>query len=148
MIRQAITKAPLTNATPVEIYAMNEAYAVVQRWAETFNAGEPDAVAALYAPDATIWGTLAQKLTTRPADIRSYFIESARAGLKVKLGEHAASLIFETCAVDAGDYQFARRTDGQTALFPARYSFVLVKQNGGWMIAHQHSSFLPKPIGG
>ena len=38
----------------------------------------------------------------------------------------------------------ARRTDKH---FP-RYSFVLVKLNGAWMIAHQHSSFLPKPIGG
>ena len=137
----------LINATLVEIYAMNEAYAVVQRWAETFNAGEPDAVAALYAPDATIWGTLAQELTTKPADIRTYFIEAARAGLRVKMGEHASSLISQTSAIDAGDYEFTRITDGQTALFPARYSFVLVKQNGAWMIAHQHSSFLPKPIG-
>jgi|SRR4030088_2633244 uncharacterized protein (TIGR02246 family) len=127
---------------------MAEAYEIVKRWAEIFNAGEPDAVAALYAPDATIWGTLGQKLTTKPADIRTYFIEAARAGLKVKLGEHVSSLISETSAVDAGDYEFARATGGQTALFPARYSFVLVKQNGAWMIAHQHSSFLPKPIGG
>jgi uncharacterized protein (TIGR02246 family) len=126
---------------------MSEAYETVKRWAETFNAGEPDAVAALYAPDATIWGTLGQKLTTKPADIMTYFIEAARAGLKVKLGEHVSSLISETSAVDAGDYEFARITGGQTALFPARYSFVLVKQNGVWMIAHQHSSFLPKPAG-
>jgi hypothetical protein len=37
---------------------------------------------------------------------------------------------------------------GQTALLPARYSFVLVKQSGEWLIAHQHSSFLPEPMGG
>jgi uncharacterized protein (TIGR02246 family) len=127
---------------------MNEAYAVVQRWAETFNAGEPDVVAALYAPDATIWGTLGQKLTTGPADITTYFAEAARAGLKVKLGEHVLSPIAETNAVDAGEYEFARTMDAQTAWFPARYSFVLVKRNGARMIAHQHSSFLPKPIGG
>jgi uncharacterized protein (TIGR02246 family) len=127
---------------------MNEAYAVVQRWAETFNAGEPDAVAALYAPDATIWGTLGQKLTTGLTDITTYFAEAARAGLKVKLGEHVLSAMSQTSAVDAGAYEFARTTDAQTALFPARYSFVLLKQNGAWMIAHQHSSFLPKPIGG
>jgi uncharacterized protein (TIGR02246 family) len=126
---------------------MNEAYAVVQRWAEAFNAGEPDAVAALYLPDATIWGTLGQKLTTKPADITTYFAEAARAGLKVRLGAHVLSAMSQTNAVDAGEYEFARTTDAQTALFPARYSFVLLKQNGAWMIAHQHSSFLPKPIG-
>jgi len=32
--------------------------------------------------------------------------------------------------------------------FPARYSFVLAKQNGAWTIAHQHSSFMLKPAGG
>jgi hypothetical protein len=32
-------------------------------------------------------------------------------------------------------------------VFPARYSFVLAGQNGGWTIAHQHSSFMPKPGG-
>ena len=127
---------------------MNEAYAIVQRWAETFNAGEPDAVAALYAPDATIWGTLAQFLTTNPADIRAYFVEAARSGLRVELRPHVLSPISQTCAIVAGHYDFTRTADGKATTFPARYSFVLVKQNGAWMIAHQHSSFLPKPIGG
>jgi hypothetical protein len=58
---------------------MTEAYAVVERWGETFNEGDADAVARLYAPAATIWGTLGQHLTTSPADIRTYFIEAARA---------------------------------------------------------------------
>jgi uncharacterized protein (TIGR02246 family) len=150
MIRQVITKAPpslINEKMLLEIYAMSEAYAVVQRWAETFNAGEPDAVAALYAPDATIWGTLGQKLTTGLTDITTYFAEAARAGLKVKLGEHVLSPLSQISAVDAGEYEFTRTVDAQTALLPARYSFVLVKQSGVWMIAHQHSSFLPKPIG-
>jgi hypothetical protein len=73
---------------------MTEAYAVVERWGETFNEGDADAVARLYAPAATIWGTLGQHLTTSPADIRTYFIEAARAGLRVKLGPHILSPIF------------------------------------------------------
>jgi uncharacterized protein (TIGR02246 family) len=125
---------------------MSEAYTIVERWAEAFNDGEAAAVAALYAPEATVWGTLAQQLTTAPADIRTYFLDAARAGLRVKLGPHVLSPISETCAVDAGHYDFTRTTDGQT--FPGRYSFFLVKQGGKWTIAHQHSSFLPKPAGG
>jgi uncharacterized protein (TIGR02246 family) len=127
---------------------MNEASVIVERWGQFFNEGNADALAGLYAPGATIWGTLAQSLTTSAEDIRSYFVEAARAGLRVKLGEHVASEISETCAVDAGQYEFSRNADGQTMSFPARYSFVLVKQNGAWMIAHQHSSMLPKPAGG
>jgi uncharacterized protein (TIGR02246 family) len=125
---------------------MTEAYAVVERWAQTFNEGDADATATLYAPGATIWGTLGQHLTTSPTDIRTYFVEAARAGLRVRLQPHVLSPTSETCAIDAGHYEFTRTPDGQA--FPARYSFVLVKQNGAWMIAHQHSSLLPKPIGG
>ena len=124
---------------------MNEAYAILERWAQAFNEGDADAVAALYAPGATLWGTLGQYLTTSPADIRTYFADAARAGLGVKLGSHVLSPISETCAVDAGHYEFTRGPDGQ--IFPARYSFFLVKQDGAWRIAHQHSSIMPKPIG-
>jgi uncharacterized protein (TIGR02246 family) len=124
---------------------MNEAYAILERWAQAFNEGDADAVAVLYAPGATLWGTLGQYLTTSPADIRTYFAEAGRAGLRVKLGSHVLSPISETCAIDAGHYEFTRGPDGQ--IFPARYSFFLVKQDGKWMIAHQHSSIMPKPIG-
>jgi len=125
---------------------MKEAYAVVERWGEAFNAGNADAVASLYAPGATIWGTLAQYLTTSPADVRKYFFEAAQSGLRVKLGPHVLSPMSETCAIAAGHYEFTRTADGQK--FPARYSFFLVKQNGEWMMAHQHSSLVPKPVGG
>jgi hypothetical protein len=127
---------------------MNEAYVTVERWGQFFNEGNADAIAGLYAAGATIWGTLGQSLTISAGDIRNYFVEADRAGLKVKLADHVLSAISGTCAIDAGQYDFARTADGQTTIFPARYSFVLVKQNDGWMIARQHSSFLPKPAGG
>ena len=90
---------------------MGGPYVIVERWAETFNEGEPSAVAALYALGATIWGTLAQSLTTSPDDIETYFTQAARAGLKVKLGEHVSSLISEASAIDTGHYEFSRTTD-------------------------------------
>ncbi len=127
---------------------MNEAYVIVERWGQFFNEGNADAIASLYAPGATLWGTLGQSLTSSAGDIRGYFIEAVRAGLKVKLADHVLSASSGTCAIDAGQYDFARTADGQTTIFPARYSFVLVKQNDRWMIAHQHSSFLPTPPGG
>ena len=73
-----------------------------ERWEQAFNKGDATAVTALYAPGATIWGTLAQTLTTSPQAIETYFADAARAGLRVKLGEHVASRISETCVIDAG----------------------------------------------
>ena len=127
---------------------MNEAHCIVESWTQFFNEGNADAIASLYAPGATLWGTLGPSLTRSSGEIRSYFIEAARTGLKGKLAGHVLSAVSETCAIDAGQYDFARTADGQTTIIPARYSFVLVKQNASWMIAHQHSSFLPKPAGG
>ncbi|NVN85379.1 MAG: SgcJ/EcaC family oxidoreductase [Rhodopseudomonas sp.] len=126
---------------------MAEAYATLERWARGFNDGDASAVAALYAPDAVIWGTLAQTLTTTPQDIETYFVQAARAGLKTTLGQHVTSRISDACVVDAGHYDFTRVAGGQTAVIPARYSFVLLQRDGAWMIAHHHSSILPKPIG-
>lgn len=123
---------------------MDEAYAVVKRWEAAFNAGDADAVTALYAPSATLWGTLAQEMTISIADLRSYFQQAIRSGLKVGLGEHVLRPMTETGAIDCGHYEFSRTVDGKATAFPARYSFVLAQHNGAWAIAHQHSSFMPR----
>ena len=125
-----------------------EAYGVVEQWAEHFNDGNAAAAAALYAPGATLWGTLGQYVTTQPAEITSYFEGAFRSGLKVKLQPFTIHAVGTDGVVVASHYEFSRAVDGQTALFPARYSFVLTRHDGGWRIAHQHSSMLPKPPGG
>ncbi len=122
---------------------MDGADQVVKQWAENFNKGEAAAIAALYTPDATIWGTLGQYIATQPAEIRSYFDDAARAGLEVKLGACVIHPAGEASVIIAGHYDFSRMADGETAIFPARYTFVLVKRNDVWLIAHQHSSLMP-----
>ena len=126
---------------------MQELHAVVEQWAQKFNEGNAEATARLYSRGSTIWGTLAQRLITSGEEIKSYFMGAARAGFRVKLGEHVSSPISETSAIDAGHYEFSRTTHGEVSIFPARYTFLLVKQNDVWLIAHQHSSILPKPAG-
>ena len=126
---------------------MSEAYAVVERWADIFNAGDVAAIAALYAPEATIWGTLVQYLTTQPAEISDYFDASFRAGLKVKLQPFVIHAFGDDCVIVAGHYEFSRIADSEAATFPARYSFVLGRADGAWLIAHHHSSLVPRPVG-
>ena len=123
---------------------MREPYDTVREWERAFNGGVGDAVARLYTPDAVLWGTLARELTTSPQDIRRYFIDAALAGLKVKLGDHILRTSSGSVAIDAGHYDLFRTRDGQTATFPARYTFVLVKHGASWLIAHHHSSMQPQ----
>ncbi|KQW21263.1 hypothetical protein ASC80_14260 [Afipia sp. Root123D2] len=125
---------------------MREPYDTVLEWERAFNSGVGDAVARLYAPDALLWGTLASELTTSPHDIRSYFIDAALAGLRVRLGDHVLQTVSGSVAIDTGHYNLFRTRDSQTATFPARYSFVLVKHGASWLIAHHHSSMQPQSM--
>jgi uncharacterized protein (TIGR02246 family) len=122
---------------------MDDPYDMIRRWEHAFNQGDGRDVAALYAPDAILWGTLAPTLIASPQAIHAYFVDAAAAGLTVRLGEHASTLLSETCAVDAGHYEFSRTKDGAVSLLPARYSIVLARTGGSWVIAHHHSSILP-----
>jgi hypothetical protein len=140
----------MQDACGQEACAQN-AYAIVQRWAhifndQVFNDDGTSAIAALYAPDATIWGTLAQVITITPQAITDYFIAAARAGLSVKLGDHVTTRVSDACIVDAGHYEFTRTVGGKVSIIPARYSFTLIKSETAWLIAHQHSSVMPKPL--
>ncbi len=122
---------------------MSEAYKTVERWAEHFNAGDSGAVARLYTPDAVLWGTLSQEITATPDAILAYFVEAADNRLTVSLGNSKAQVLTRDIAAITGHYDLFRTLDGHAALFPARYSFVLVRQQGEWLIAQHHSSLKP-----
>ncbi|MBX9711460.1 MAG: DUF4440 domain-containing protein [Xanthobacteraceae bacterium] len=122
---------------------MIEAYATVERWAVHFNAGDSDAVARLYTQDAALWGTLSRDITARPDDMKAYFVAAADLGLTVKLGGYEGQALSGDVVAITGHYDLFRTLDKRTALFPARYSFALVRQNGEWLIAQHHSSLKP-----
>lgn len=122
---------------------MSDSTTIVERWAEHFNAGNSEAVAHLYTPDAVLWGTLSQDMTVSPDGIKAYFLEAARLGLTVKFGSYTARSIAADIAAIAGHYDLFRELKGRAALFPARYSLVLVKEKSGWLISQHHSSLRP-----
>lgn len=122
---------------------MSEATTTVERWAEHFNAGDGEAVARLYTPDAVLWGTLSRDMTASPDDIKTYFIEAAHLGLTVEFGAYAAQPLAQDIMAIAGHYDLFRELEGRMITFPARYSFVLVRQKTEWLIAQHHSSLKP-----
>jgi hypothetical protein len=98
----------------------------------------------MYTNDALVLGTLSPGMTSKPDDLRAYF-KAAAAKLQVKLGDHSAVALAEDAVAIAGFYDFSRpAADGQPVFVRARFSFVMVKKDGIWKIAHQHSSVRPK----
>lgn len=143
-MRLLLSLALLASLSSATLAGPNEdAYSAIEQWAKAFNEGTADDMAATYSPGATMWGTMAIGLASREGMKRSF---TPGAGVaKVKLGEHVSQQLSDTVVVDAGKYDFSRTKDGETKVFPARYTFVLVKQADKWLIVHHHSSMMPKP---
>jgi uncharacterized protein (TIGR02246 family) len=123
-----------------------DAYTTIEQWASALNAGDLDRILGTYRSDATLMGTSSPSLAKEPNDLRVYFGPALRARIQVKLGDSAATTISDSAVAWTGFYDFSgNRPDGQPFALSARYTFVVVKGDGNWKIAHHHSSLRPKP---
>ena len=131
------TPAPAARTTPAE---------ALQAWVDAFNSRDPKRIVALYAPAAVFWGTTAKTIATTPAQVWDYFKDAGlRPATRVAI-ESSHLRLFGDVAVVSGAYTFADVTDGQrTNVRPARYSIVLQRIEGAWLIVDHHSSRVPEP---
>jgi uncharacterized protein (TIGR02246 family) len=123
--------------------------AATQAWIDGMASHDPDRVAALYAPDAVLWGTTSPTIRDNPAAIRDYFNLLTRVPPDYKgiLGEQRIR-VYGDVAINTGTYTFigpARDAAGNPLRRPARFSFVYHKRDGHWLIVDHHSSALPQP---
>lgn len=118
--------------------------AAVDAWIEAFDARDAARIAALYAPDAVLWGTVSQKIRTTPEAVHAYFADSIanRPRLRMQLGERHIRMMGDAAFV-AGDYTAIDPGKEGDVVMPLRYTFVLAKRDGAWMIVSHHSSRMP-----
>jgi uncharacterized protein (TIGR02246 family) len=124
-----------------------EVAAATAQWATMFVDDNPDRILTLYAPDAVLWGTLSPTVRQGPAALREYFVAAFKVlpGHRVSFGEQLIRVYGKT-AINTGYYTFSYVKDGETKSIPARYSFVYVKADRGWLIVDHHSSAMPTPL--
>jgi uncharacterized protein (TIGR02246 family) len=127
--------------------AREEVAAAAAKWTALFVDDNPDPILDLYAPDAVLWGTLSPTIRQGPVALREYFAAAFKAlpGHKVSFGEQLIR-VYGTTAINSGYYTFSYVKDGETKAIPARYSFVYVKGDKGWLIVDHHSSAVPAPM--
>jgi uncharacterized protein (TIGR02246 family) len=122
--------------------------AAIESWGKTVAEGctsDPNKIANLYAKDGVLWGTLSPSIRSDAAGIQRYF-KDARVKLPkltVKFKDHLVR-VYGNTAVDSGAYVFSFEKDGAKTDLPARYTFVLVKNDGQWQIVDHHSSAMSK----
>lgn len=131
--------APMTDAASTA-----EVAAAATSWATAFNECSAEKLAAMYLPDAALWGTASPALISTPAGVRQYFDRAcaAKPQFKVAFGDQRVR-VYGHAANNSGVYTFSRTVDGQVRPVTARYSFAYRKVNGAWLIADHHSSLLP-----
>lgn len=140
MVLGALLSVQLAVAGPSD-----DARGVLTKWEKAFNAGDVNAIVALYTPDATLFGTQNPALTSGTEGLKTYFTASAKNKTQVKFAEApTVTQITDSVFVLSGVYEFSgTRADGQKFTAPARYSFLIAKVAGQWRIMHQHSSLRP-----
>ena len=100
----------------------------------------------LFAPDAIFLGTVSPKLATTTGDIDEYF-QGLRQFMprSISIEAYSAKVLSENAVLFAGFDTFSQTRDGKAVETPARFTFVITKNDQGWRISHFHSSMRPKP---
>ena len=119
-----------------------EAGAVVDLWAATYSASDRQTLTSLYAPDALLFGTTERVATRGAEQILKYFVALDRGGRRNAIIEKSVTVLGPEHVLVTGFYDFSRKED-QYAPLPSRFTMVMVKQEGRWVIQHHHSS--PRP---
>jgi hypothetical protein len=123
-------------ALPVWADDEDDVAAAMNTWGDYLAKGtseEPGEILTLYADDAVLWGTISTTRRDDPAAIRDYFINAYKAlpELTVEFEDPNIRVYGGDTAVNTGYYTFSYEKDGATKSLPARYSFTLVKRDGG-----------------
>lgn len=122
-----------------------EIAALFDQWNAALRTGDPEKVAARYAPDAVLLPTASPRIRTDHEGIVDYFEHFLQ---KKPVGEKTTSVIHVldgNSAIDAGLYAF-HVTDpvtGEKKTIEARYTYEYEKRGGKWLIVNHHSSVLP-----
>jgi uncharacterized protein (TIGR02246 family) len=117
-----------------------EANAALDRWSAAYSANDPEAIVKTYAPDAILLGTVSPVISEGTEAIRKYFALVKDSGNKNAIMERRTIVIGDNAVLVTGFYEFIRMKDGQPAPSPARFTMLVTKRNGDWLIVHHHSS--------
>lgn len=130
-----------------ELQDLKEVKNALKKWISAMKTYDPDAVTALYADDASFWGTVALSIATDKKGIKAYFVDFLRKDdLEIEVTDEYVEFHDDGKeAVYAGAYKFSFSDEnGPNQVVPARFTFIFAKQDDGeWLIKHHHSSAMP-----
>ncbi len=128
--------------SPVAAWAgpAEDANAVVDRFSAAYTSNDPEVVAKLYTKDAILLGTVSPIISIGTEAIEKYFSMIKGSGNKNSIQERHTIVIDKNAVLVTGFYEFTRMVDGTPTPSPSRFTMLIVKRDGKWLIAHHPSS--------
>jgi uncharacterized protein (TIGR02246 family) len=117
-----------------------EANTAIDRWSAAYSSNDSEAVVKTYRPDAVLLGTESPMMSEGADAIRAYFAPLQGTGNKNTIGERRTLVLSDNAVLVTGFYEFTRVKEGKPARSPARFTMLLIKHDGEWLISHHHSS--------
>ena len=117
-----------------------EANGAIDRWSAAYSSNDPEAVVKTYRPDAVLLGTVSPVMSEGTDAIRTYFAPLKGSGNKNTVGERRTLVLSDNAVLVTGFYEFTRVKEGKPVPAPARFTMLLIKHDGEWLISHHHSS--------
>lgn len=117
-----------------------DANAAIDRWSAAYSSNDLEAVVKHYSSDAILLGTVSPVLSQGTEAIRTYFSPLKGSGNKNAIGERHTLVLSDKAVLVTGFYEFTRLKDGNPVPGPSRFTMLLIKDGGEWLIAHHHSS--------
>jgi uncharacterized protein (TIGR02246 family) len=124
-----------------------DANAALDRFSASYTANDVDALVQLYSPNTILLGTNSPNISEGRDAVRAYFtnLKLAGSGNRNQIQERKTIVINDNAVLITGFYEFTRISEGKPVPGPARFTVLLTKSGGQWLIAHQHSSPRAQP---
>lgn len=116
-----------------------EGSAVIDQWSAAYSANDRGLLVSLYAPDAILLGTTSPIMSQGTEAIQKYFETLPNSGRRNVITERQVIVLSDDAVVGTGFYTFSPIKESGPPR-PSRFTMLVVKRNGRWMIAHHHSS--------
>jgi uncharacterized protein (TIGR02246 family) len=116
-----------------------------QGWNGAMATGDSEGVASLYAPDAVMMTTASGTPKASPQEIKDFYQLFLWNGPSARVLQSFVTISSHWCK-DVGVLEYTMKNAGGKKI-QERYSFLYVhNEEGGWKIAHHHSSLVPGDI--
>ena len=122
-----------THAAPVD-----DCLTVRSNQVQAFNDRNWDKLVSTYTTDVHFFGSAANEIIIGADALRSFYL-ARPTDVKLRLGEHSAVQVASNVVICSG-YQVLIVGNRESVL---RVTFVLVNNNGNWLVAQTHASQLP-----